>query len=517
METLDEVLQALVLAHELPKRFLSTYQESRTIVIDKTQSASLAAEHFLDTRLSQFARYETLPSLMESLQRRIQLPRSLRPQTFAGRKEFLEKFFTLSFPVNWNRDYPTPFLLVHGPGGMGKTELALAFGNLHPQKFSLVKFISCENPHTYENHYKELAQMLKIATEKCSLQYIISEVHRRLESVKIGEGGASKPWLLIFDNVEKEIPYPANGGVVLCTAQREDLFEDLDPHVFCLPPLENEEALTLFTGYPLEEVFKLNKELHGYPVLLRLAKRHLEKFHLNIKEYLEALGQSQEVHPIFQAEGRYKKSIEAAFMLTLKHIQESYPEAFELLQMIAYLNPEHLPVSLIQKTLPKSFRLELSHLEKAGLLQYDQKAKTYSCDRLLQMVIQKRGSKDKEQEYARKALRLLTHNIEINLISETFQEGLSEALVHHIATHLCQIKAPLDIHLQCYQILTAKEEEPHRHIYIKVVEENLGDTPILQTLLQIPNRAGVRLAFDYNFNHWTRRNSHRSPFQTFRK
>lgn len=143
---------------------------------------------------------------------------------FVGRKALLKQIARdFSFP-NWKPLNPTVVRILHGPGGIGKTETAIKFANNFLEKFSLVWFIHTESPIQYECDYRNLAQALHLETQKLSFDEIRKKVHQSLEC----RGHISRPWLLIYDNVETPIEIPIRGGYVLKTTQIKNIWDAPD-------------------------------------------------------------------------------------------------------------------------------------------------------------------------------------------------------------------------------------------------------------------------------------------------
>lgn len=93
--------------------------------------------------------------------------------------------------------------VLFGPGGSGKTELAIAFANLHRQSFASVCLISCGTDNERMLGYRDLASVLKINIDaKDGDDEIVRKVHFQLEQTQ------GKPWLIIFDNLNTAHPLP---------------------------------------------------------------------------------------------------------------------------------------------------------------------------------------------------------------------------------------------------------------------------------------------------------------------
>ncbi len=113
--------------------------------------------------------------------------------------------------------------LLYGKGGMGKSELAVHFAEKHQQKFSCIWCFDLSKNDLYFE-YQMLADELGLARiEKEDLKSLRTRVHRKLERE------TQKPWLFVFDNVERKIgvdEYPARGGSLLMTSQDRSVWDN---------------------------------------------------------------------------------------------------------------------------------------------------------------------------------------------------------------------------------------------------------------------------------------------------
>ena len=93
----------------------------------------------------------------------------------------------------------------------------------------------------------------------------------------------------------------------------------------------------------------------------------------------------------------------------------------------------------------------------------------------------------------------------IDLIQSAFKQNfssqtLTKPFIIHLASHLCQINAPLEIHLDYFRALSELSAEHPRQVYLEVLEKKQAILP-LQRLLYVPNRSGLRSIFlkDYEW------------------
>ena len=125
---------------------------------------------------------------------------------------------------------------------VGKSELATSFANDHMVNFSLVWQLDAESETSLDAGYRELAEGLKMRTEKEDFETLRRKVHDKLE-----RGTFEKPWLIILDNAEKSLPIPRRGGMVLATTRNGNLWRSANnKQQLEIKSFEKEEAISLF-------------------------------------------------------------------------------------------------------------------------------------------------------------------------------------------------------------------------------------------------------------------------------
>jgi hypothetical protein len=107
--------------------------------------------------------------------------------------------------------------IVHGLGGMGKTQLALAYAQRHKDEYSAVFWVNSKSEDTLKQGYAVAAK--RIYRDHPSLVYLKavtdgSDLHETAEAVKrwLSSAGNDR-WLVIYDNYDTpELPGRNNAG-----------------------------------------------------------------------------------------------------------------------------------------------------------------------------------------------------------------------------------------------------------------------------------------------------------------
>lgn len=129
------------------------------------------------------------------------MPEVLRVKQFVGREENITEICeALQY------DDSRKMAVVHGLGGMGKTQLALAYAQRHRDDYSAVCWVNSKDVHTLKQGYAAAAR--RIYREHPSLVHLkavaeSSDLNEAAEVVKrwLSSAGNDR-WLVIFDNYD---------------------------------------------------------------------------------------------------------------------------------------------------------------------------------------------------------------------------------------------------------------------------------------------------------------------------
>ncbi|MCE5318142.1 MAG: tetratricopeptide repeat protein [Parachlamydia sp.] len=314
---------------------------------------------------------------------------------FVGRSALLDQLIADMQLGAWRPVNPTIIRVLYGPAGIGKTELALAFGNRHLSNFSLVWFLRTESVLLFEEDYRDLAGALGVYIEnEDKFEDVQRKVHKALEK---GVDQARLPWLLILDNVETMICIPERGGYVIATSQLQNVWHDFSTFVK-VPPFTSQETEALFQQmrYPLNQrdAELLVEKVEGFPVLLEQVGCFLQRTpSYSLMEYLQEVEEGELIWESRDGQ-RYPKMLGKVFEATLKRLVGQNKETFAFIQFCTYLNPDRISIRLFDFWIknrgltPKNRREILGLLNAFQLLSYHPTSQTFSCHRLVQLVLQ---------------------------------------------------------------------------------------------------------------------------------
>jgi len=333
---------------------------------------------------------------------RIDLPK-ISPD-FIEREELLFHLKKDVIQDQWNMMNYTIVKILYGIAGIGKTDLAVAFGHKNRNCFSLIWFIPCGARGLYEKSYRELAEVLNISHQNKSISDLVAEVHAILEN----DVDRKKPWLLIFDNVcemQKIDRLPQFGGCILMTTQHLTIWNNQNDYME-IPPFCYQEAEKLLkqigNSKASDQMKTLIDELGGYPILINAAGRSIGSYE-SLDEYLSLIRSQEASFWNIKQATRYPKVIGPVFYLLFEQIKKKSPLAFEFLELLAFLNPDYISVDFFEFWLnEKNATVQKNNILKTltgqGMIRFDEVKKTFSIHRLQQQVIQASSKEEKYNE-----------------------------------------------------------------------------------------------------------------------
>lgn len=301
--------------------------------------------------------------------------------------------------------------VLSGLGGIGKTQIAVAYAYLHRDDYQYILWAAAESHDMLTIELVHIARTLDLPEKAdTDLQVVRDAVMRWFR--------ANKNWLLILDNVDEPdivdafLPRPGQGHV-LVTTQDARAF----PQAIKVEGLEEEEAESfllgragmLSDGASLETVAAAERmvakeivaEMGGLPLALDQAGAYISETHCRTGEYLELF--RAEKGKLLAMRGRrtsnHRDSLTATISLALKKINQ-VQGTHDLLRVCAFLRPEGIPEELFVVGPPRveplfdvtaAGRMQLSEAMKAllrySLINRHLEEKIISLHRLVQVVL----------------------------------------------------------------------------------------------------------------------------------
>ncbi|MBV9208673.1 MAG: ATP-binding protein [Actinobacteria bacterium] len=268
------------------------------------------------------------------------------PPLLAGREDLLAELDTRLT----GGDDPAPrTAALCGPGGAGKTSVALAYAHRHLTEVGVAWQFPAQDATVLAAGFGELAAQLGART-LADIQDPVASVHAVLARF-------ATPWLLIFDNaadtavVAAFLP-PAGPGRVLITSQNPAW----PGHPLDIPMLDRDVGAAFLvnrTGDQDRQAARdLADELGGLPLALEQAAAYTHATGGTLARYL-ALFQERRAELLARAEpGGYTKTVASTWSLAFDRLHQTAPGAVGLLRLLAFYEPEAIPLPLLLQPRP---------------------------------------------------------------------------------------------------------------------------------------------------------------------
>ncbi|MFJ2256872.1 FxSxx-COOH system tetratricopeptide repeat protein [Streptomyces sp. NPDC087844] len=285
---------------------------------------------------------------------------------------------------------------MHGLGGVGKTALALQYAHKYRSRYTLVWWISAENPESITSGLASLGFRLNPRmsasgmTSTQSSEWAIAWLQHH------------SGWLLVLDNAEDpQVISPLIGktqsGHYLITSRISVGWHYVASPIGLdvLSPDESVELLTRISEISDEETKKreLSSELGFLPLALDQAAAYIHYNKISVERYLNLLRRIPEkALSATAAIGSNSNSVAKTWLVTLQSIRERNPLAISILRSLAWLSPDDIPRGMLYSFSEDEFDVD----DALGLLSsYSMISLTphsISIHRLVQAVI--RASED---------------------------------------------------------------------------------------------------------------------------
>ncbi|KAI7224994.1 hypothetical protein KC330_g9210 [Hortaea werneckii] len=249
-------------------------------------------------------------------------------------------------------------LVIGGQGGMGKTQLAIAFATQYYQEDSSVLWFDASSKAAMNNSFRMMAEAIFDTRDPATLADERSIIHTK----RWLSDRRNTRWLLIFDNyddpesydVKRYYPDVVHGSIIV-TTRRPDL---LGGRSIRLQPLQRmEDQLEILeTRSERQDVKsdqharKLAERLAGLPLALATAGAYLRRSTFSFERYLLEYEQSWNVDHHWPAKlPEYEqRTLYTTWDVSYKRLKSEDERAAQLLSLLAYFSNRRLWYELFQ-------------------------------------------------------------------------------------------------------------------------------------------------------------------------
>ncbi|OQD61046.1 hypothetical protein PENPOL_c019G04134, partial [Penicillium polonicum] len=397
-------------------------------------AAAYAKELLLVVAIDQINRTPTARDTLAESVHRIDVPRFDVPldltavpviTSFVGRQDELDQLWQYLRPTN---PQSRKVAVIHGLGGMGKTQLAIRFARDHKDDFTAIFWLSGKDRGTLLQSLSSILPRLPGSGESHADGAINDEVEQRARYVLkwLATEGNSR-WLIIFDNIDQYSPFSgpisdaydpveffpgADHGSILITSRLQRLTEL--GKAFPIHRLDLKDAIQLLlqsshlsmknTAKELErnpDTVALASRLDGLPLAIVIAGAFIRETGTDITEYLQYYTESwSELQLQSNPERQYQQgNLLQTWMISYYQIQKRDPHAAKLLLFLAHFDNRDIWYELIksshhspdipvwlEKTISSrlAFRVGVKNLIGFSLLETKEQAGMYSIHPVVQ-------------------------------------------------------------------------------------------------------------------------------------
>ncbi|KAJ5764668.1 hypothetical protein N7533_003349, partial [Penicillium manginii] len=281
-------------------------------------------------------------------------------ENFVGRQDELYHLWQYFNPID---SRSRKVAIIHGLGGMGKTQLAVRFAREHKDDFTAIFWLSGKNRGTLVQSLSSVWPRLPGRLQK-STAINNEELEQRARDVLewLKQDGNTR-WLIIFDNIDQDSRidsgvqnaydiekfFPkADHGSILITSRLPGLIEL--GRSFPIHKLEKTEAILLLlknsglsgsnTVKNLEsrpDTLALADRLDGLPLAIVIAAAFMRQTGTSITQYLEYYQQSWSIlQSQSSPERQYQRgNMLQTWMISYYEIQDRDPNAAKMLLLLA--------------------------------------------------------------------------------------------------------------------------------------------------------------------------------------
>lgn len=292
-------------------------------------------------------------------------------RSFTGRESDLAEIH--STLVSGGATALVPATTLHGTGGVGKSQLALAYAESHKAEYRLGWWVPAETELEIITGLARLAKQLGFVGEPRDLA---AAVLRTLSD--------EDSWLLIFDNATPETLaplLPSRGRGAILITSRSPAWQGVATGVR-VDVLPRGDAVTLLLSRcgqtDRSAADELATELGCLPLALVQAASYLAgPPPLQLREYLSLFRERRAELLAKGAPVAYGGTVDSTFSLAIERLDRISPVAVRLLELFAFLAPEGIPAGMFDNLVvirkgtvvdPLAFRESLVRLLEAGLL-----------------------------------------------------------------------------------------------------------------------------------------------------
>lgn len=269
-----------------------------------------------------------------------------------------------------------PSVALHGMGGIGKTQITLAYAYQHLEEYDAIFWIRSETMASLARSFSEAVVKLGLPDTDIKqeaenriifldwLQNTSQSLNTSLR-VMTKSLSAEARCLLIYDNAENQNelanywPVSESGSALITTRNHsfgmQPAQSGMPIHRFS-PEAGSQFILRILndrkrTTEESEAAMLLSKQLDGHALALTQMTALIQKKGWSINKFLahyeKGPSNLRNSNDMRWAHAGYSYTIKTVFSLSLKSLSETSPAAFTILAILAFVSPDTIPESLM--------------------------------------------------------------------------------------------------------------------------------------------------------------------------
>jgi hypothetical protein len=309
--------------------------------------------------------------------------------------------------------------VIHGLGGVGKTQIALEYAYRNTDKYHIIWWIRSEDSATLASDYSSLAQALDLPEKDAADQPVIIEAVKHYMEQQ-------QNWLLIFDNtadpalIKNFIPQ-SNTGHVLVTSRNPNWRGTAN--LLSVQILEHKESIDFLlkrTGQTdTKAAGALADALGDLPLALEQAGAYIEAARTSLSSYLDMFTIHQNKLLDRSAPSTdYPDTIATTWEFSINEVRKTSQIGVDLLNLCAFLAPDDIYKELIKEGaeyLPNSlasavndsliFNDAIMSMRQYSLIEVTDG--TMSVHRMVQAVVRDKLTEEDKKRWAKAAVQIV--------------------------------------------------------------------------------------------------------------